>query len=219
MRVLTVGLESWMMSRDHVVEKAEDEDDALSILTHNGEFDVVVVSQVDEMFPYNLRARKVSTPLIMLVKPDHTNTRVDLLNRGADRCLRLPVHKFELHAYMNALVRRAQWEAGHTLSNILTVDDISLDTINRTVEVLGKRVQFTPKQYQLLMCLMRKPTRVFSRAGIITQLYADADAPGDKLIDVMVCKIRKKLAHLDYQAIGTAWGRGYKMGAKGVPTE
>jgi len=110
---------------------------------------------------------------------------------------------------IHAIVRRSK---GHAQSVVQTGDlVVNLDT--KTVEVNGQAAHLTGKEYQMLELLsLRKGTTV-SKEMFLNNLYSGMDEPEIKIIDVFICKLRKKLANAssgkDY--IETVWGRGYVL--------
>jgi len=120
-----------------------------------------------------------------------------------------PFHKDELVARIHAVVRRSK---GHAQSVIQTGDPVvNLDT--KMVEVGGQRVHLTGEEHQILELLsLRKGTSV-TKEMFLTNLYGGMDEPEIKIIDVFICKLRKKLANTSggKNYIETIWGRGYVM--------
>jgi two-component system, cell cycle response regulator CtrA len=120
-----------------------------------------------------------------------------------------PFHKDELVARIHAIVRRSK---GHAESVIRTGDLlIKLDT--KTVEMNGSPVHLTPKEYQILELLSLRKGTILTKEIFLNHLYGGMDEPLFKIIDVFICKLRKKLTNAsggkDY--IETAWGRGYVL--------
>src|SRR3974377_184477 len=120
-----------------------------------------------------------------------------------------PFHKDELIARIHAIVRRSK---GHAQSVINTGDLlVNLDT--KTVEVGGQRVHLTGKEYQMLELLSLRKGTTLTKEMFLNHLYGGMDEPELKIIDVFICKLRKKLAGAsggkDY--IETVWGRGYVL--------
>jgi two-component system cell cycle response regulator CtrA len=156
-----------------------------------------------------LRVSKVKTPTLILSGLAGIEDKVKGLGFGADDYMTKPFHKDELVARIHAIVRRSK---GHAPSVIETGDlVVNLDT--KTVEINGARVHLTGTEYQMLELLsLRKGTSV-TKEMFLTNLYGGMDEPGIKIIDVFICKLRKKLANAsggkDY--IETLWGRGYVL--------
>jgi two-component system cell cycle response regulator CtrA len=156
-----------------------------------------------------LRVSKVKTPTLILSGLTGIEDKVKGLGFGADDYMTKPFHKNELVARIHAVVRRSK---GHAQSVINTGNlVVNLDT--KSVEINGARVHLTGKEYQMLELLsLRKGTSV-TKEMFLTNLYGGMDEPGIKIIDVFICKLRKKLANAsggqDY--IETIWGRGYVL--------
>jgi two-component system cell cycle response regulator CtrA len=156
-----------------------------------------------------LRLSKVKTPILILSGMAGIEDKVRGLGFGADDYMTKPFHKDELVARIHAIVRRAK---GHAQSIIQTGDlVVNLDT--KTVEVNGERVHLTGKEYQMLELLSLRKGTTLTKEMFLNHLYGGIDEPELKIIDVFICKLRKKLA----QATGgdhyieTVWGRGYVL--------
>ena len=131
------------------------------------------------------------------------------LGFGADDYMTKPFHKDELIARIHAIVRRSK---GHAQSVIQTGDlVVNLDT--KTVEVDGARVHLTVKEYQILELLSLRKGTTLTKEMFLNHLYGGMDEPGLKIIDVFICKLRKKLANASSgkNYIETLWGRGYVL--------
>ena len=112
-------------------------------------------------------------------------------------------------ARIHAVVRRSQ---GHAQSVIKTGSiTVNLDT--KTVEVAGARVHLTGKEYQTLELLALRKGTTMTKEMILNHLYGGMDEPEAKIIDVFICKLRKKLAAAanGEHHIETVWGRGYAL--------
>src|SRR5450755_1421099 len=157
----------------------------------------------------SLRFSKVKTPTLILSGLAGTEDKVNGLGFGADDYMTKPFHKDELVARIHAVVRRSK---GYAQSVIQTGDlVVNLDT--KTLEVNGARVHLTGKEYQMLELLsLRKGTSV-TKEMFLTNLYGGMDEPVKKIIDVFICKLRKKLANASggKNYIETEWGRGYVL--------
>jgi len=157
----------------------------------------------------SLRVSKIKTPILILSGLAGIEDKVKGLGQGADDYMTKPFHKNELIARIHAIVRRSQ---GHGQSVIQTGDLIvNLDA--KTVHINGVPVHFTGKEYRMLELLSLRRDTTITKEMFLSQLYGGMDEPEIKIIDVFMCKIRKKLANAsngkDY--IETVWGRGYRL--------
>ena len=156
-----------------------------------------------------LRLSKVKTPILILSGMAGIEDKVRGLGFGADDYMTKPFHKDELVARIHAIVRRSK---GHAQSVILTGELIvNLDA--KTVEVGGQRVHLTGKEYQMLELLSLRKGTTLTKEMFLNHLYGGMDEPELKIIDVFICKLRKKLANAAGGAnyIETVWGRGYVL--------
>ena len=155
-----------------------------------------------------VRARS-DVPIVMLTAADEVVDRVVGLELGADDYMTKPFHKDELIARIHAIVRRSK---GHAQSVINTGDlVVNLDT--KTVEVAAQRVHLTGKEYQMLELLSLRKGTTLTKEMFLNHLYGGMDEPELKIIDVFICKLRKKLSLACGGAnyIETVWGRGYVL--------
>jgi len=157
----------------------------------------------------SLRLLKVKTPILILSGMGGTEDKVRGFGFGADDYLTKPFHKDELIARIHAIVRRSK---GHAQSVIATGDlVVNLDA--KTVEIAGHPVHLTGKEYQMLELLSLRKGTTLTKEMFLNHLYGGMDEPELKIIDVFICKLRKKLDAVaggqDY--IETVWGRGYVL--------
>ena len=157
----------------------------------------------------SLRVSKIRTPILILSGVAGIEDKVKGLGFGADDYMTKPFHKDELVARIQAIVRRSK---GHALS-VINTGDLTVDLDQKTVAVGGARVHLTGKEYQMLELLSLRKGTTLTKEMFLNQLYGGMDEPDIKIIDVFICKLRKKLANAsggkDY--IETIWGRGYVL--------
>ena len=156
-----------------------------------------------------LRVSKVKTPILILSGLSGIEDKCKGLGFGADDYMTKPVHKDELVARIKAIVRRSQ---GHAQS-VIQIGDLVLNLDSKTVEAFGGRIHFTVKEYQTLELLCLHKDRPVTKEMFFNHLYGGMDEPEVKIIDVFICKLRKKLANasMGKNYIETIWGRGYVL--------
>jgi two-component system cell cycle response regulator CtrA len=157
----------------------------------------------------SLRVSKVKTPILILSGNAGMENKIKGLGLGADDYMTKPFHRDELLARIHAIVRRSQ---GHAES-VVQIGDLVVNLDAKTVEINHVRVHLTVKEYQMLEFLGQRKAMTVSKEMFLNHLYGGMDEPTIKIIDVFICKLRKKLAEAsngkDY--IETVWGRGYVL--------
>jgi two-component system OmpR family response regulator len=152
-------------------------------------------------FLEKLRKQK-STPVLLLTARDTVTDRVIGLDKGADDYLIKPCSLRELLARMRALIRRT---TGHA-SSLIELGTVVLDTAKRTVQVDGKDVPLTPREYSLLEMLALHRGKLVTRTMIYDHLFDEDDDSLSNIVDVHVSHLRKKLGK---DLIETRRGQGY----------
>jgi two-component system cell cycle response regulator CtrA len=178
------------------------------------DYDIIILDlNLPDMHGYEvlkkLRLANVETPILILSGMSEPDDKVKGLVFGADDYLTKPFNKAELIARINAIVRRSK---GHAQSMIQTGKLlVNLDT--KQVEVDGQSVHLTGKEYGILELLSLRKGTTLTKEMFLNHLYGGMDEPEVKIIDVFVCKLRKKigLATGGDNYIETVWGRGYVL--------
>ena len=154
-----------------------------------------------------LRLAKIKTPVLILSGIVETQEKVKGLISGADDYLTKPFHKDELVARIHAIVRRSQ---GHAES-VIQCGDLTVRLEMKRAEIAGKPVGLTSKEYQMLELLATRLGTTVTKEAFLNNLYGGLDEPEIKIIDVFICKLRRKLADASggKNYIETIWGRGY----------
>jgi two-component system cell cycle response regulator CtrA len=178
------------------------------------DYDIIVLDlQLPDMSGFevlkSLRLAKVQTPVLILSGNAIVEAKVKALGFGADDYMTKPFHKDELVARIQAVVRRSK---GHSQS-VITTGKLTVNLDAKTVEVDGARVHLTGKEYQMLELLSLRKGTTLTKEMFLNHLYGGMDEPELKIIDVFICKLRKKLANASNgkNYIETVWGRGYVL--------
>ena len=221
MRVLLVeddpamaqSVEMMLKSASMVVDTTDLGEDGLEI-GKLYDYDIIIL---DLMLPdmdglevlRRLRDARVETPVLILSGQSGSETKVKGLGTGADDYLTKPFDKAELMARIQAIVRRSQ---GHSQSVIKT-GKLAVNLDASTVEVAGKPIHLTGKEYGILELLSLRKGTTLTKEMFLNHLYGGMDEPELKIIDVFICKLRKKLADATGgdNYIETVWGRGYVL--------
>ena len=156
-----------------------------------------------------LRMARIDTPILILSGADDTENKIKGFGFGADDYLTKPFHREELVARIHAIIRRSK---GHSQSVIKT-GKITVNLDAKTVEAGGKPVHLTGKEYQMLELLSLRKGTTLTKEMFLNHLYGGMDEPELKIIDVFICKLRKKLSEATGgdNYIETVWGRGYVL--------
>jgi len=157
----------------------------------------------------SLRVSKIKTPILILSGVSGIENKVKGLGLGADDYMTKPFHKDELVARIYAIVRRSQ---GHAQS-VVEVGDLMINLDQKTVKVGVRQLHLTSKEYQMLEILGLREGATVTKEMFLSQLYGGMDEPDIQIIDVFICKLRKKLAGAlnGRNYIETQWGRGYLL--------
>jgi DNA-binding response OmpR family regulator len=156
-----------------------------------------------------LRQANNKIPVLILSGLSSEDQKIKGLNLGADDFLTKPFNMSELIGRIQAIVRRSKSQ----IEEVTSFDKVSINLTTRTVEVGGKRVHLTNKEYAVLELLAKKKGSVLSKEMLMNHLYRGMGEPKTKIIDVFLCKLRQKLADMagGTNYIETVWGRGYML--------
>lgn len=158
-----------------------------------------------------LRDRSI-VPILMLTARAEEADRVLGLEVGADDYLTKPFSLRELLARVRAILRRVELmrRPEQISEERIVLGRLSIDPIDRRVEVDGALVELTVKEYDLLLLLARHPGRSFSRAYLLDQIWGHDYEGGDRTVDTHIVRIRRKLGDIG-ERITTVWGVGYRL--------
>jgi two-component system cell cycle response regulator CtrA len=206
------GVALMLKSGGAVVDQADTGEEALELVRHY-EYDIVVL---DLMLPdiegyevvRRMRSARNDTPVLILSGLSRPQAKVKGLGMGADDFITKPFDKAELLARMQAVVRRSKGFS----QPVLRVGALQLNLDSREVTVGTHLVHLTGKEYAILELLVLRKGMVLTKEAFLNHLYGGMDEPEMKIIDVFICKLRKKLALAGAgNLIGTVWGRGYMI--------
>jgi len=220
MRVLLVdhsaallgNLNAYFAANGITTEHTDTGEEALELVRHY-DFDLLILSStLLDMDPSavlrRIRAAGRTTPALALSSMRNPRARMQAFAAGADDVVDQNIDRAELVARIRAIIRRSR---GHSQAS-LQVGAVSLNLEMQTAVANGTSLALTAKEFALLQLLMMRKNMVMTKEAILAQLYGGLDEPEVKIIDVFVCKIRKKLAAVGVaDFVGTVWGRGYTI--------
>ncbi|GAC1346353.1 MAG: response regulator [Acetobacteraceae bacterium] len=165
-----------------------------------------------------IRAARSGLPILAVVgsgnaaardiDPANTRARVRALAAGADDVVGWPIKPAELFARIQAILRRCNgWHP-----QALQVGALTLDVSRQSVTAAGVPVRLTATEFALLHLLMQRRNTVVTKEAITAHLYRAGTEPEPNVIEVFLCKIRRKLAKAGLTGvISTVWWRGYTI--------
>lgn len=156
-----------------------------------------------------LRAEGILIPTIFLTARQEVDERVRGLELGADDYVIKPFAFKELLARIQAVLRR------HGVHEPVCVGDLTINPDRNHVEYLGRRVETSEKEHHLLLALSSEPGRVFSRTELLSRVWEIEFDPGTNIVDVLVARLRRKLAPHGSRVIQTIVGEGYRLSTGG----
>ncbi len=181
----------------------------------DGSYDLIIL---DRMLPVMdglavlraLRAAQISTPVMILSALASVGDRIEGLDCGSDDYLVKPFSFAELTARANALFRRS--EPRPAADPKITVADLEIDPLSRTVRRGGKKIDLKPREYLLLEYFARNEGKVVTRTMLLEQVWDYHFDPGTNVIDVHVSRLRRKLEEgFDQPLLHTVRGAGYRL--------
>jgi two-component system cell cycle response regulator CtrA len=178
------------------------------------DYDIIILDlMLPDMDGYEvlrrLRAAHILTPILILSGLNEISDKVKGLGFGADDYLTKPFNKSELVARVQAIIRRSK---GHAES-IIRTGRMIVNLQTRTVEIDNRPIRLTGKEYAILELLSLRKGSTLTKEMFLNHLYGGIDEPELKIIDVFICKLRKKLSNVldGINYIETVWGRGYVL--------
>ena len=221
MRVLLVeddsamaqSIEIMLRSEDYVCDTTDMGEDGLEI-GKLYDYDIIILDLIlPDIDGYEvlrrLRAAKVQTPILILSGLTGLDDKIKGLGVGADDYLTKPFDRRELVARIQAIVRRSK---GHA-DSIIQTGKLKVNLDARMAEVNNQPLHLTGKEYAILELLSLRKGATLTKEMFLNHLYGGMDEPEVKIIDVFVCKLRKKLSAATGgdNYIETVWGRGHVL--------
>lgn len=187
----------------------------------NEQFDLIIL---DIMLPgldgieilRQLRAEKISTPVLMLTAKSEEIDKVLGLETGADDYMTKPFSVREFIARVKAIFRRTRFnesEEESPASEVLKFDNLSIDLQKRRVNLGDEKVELTPKEFDMLLLMARKPGRIFSRNDLLNQVWGYNYEGYEHTVNSHINRLRNKIEEdpNEPRFILTSWGVGYKF--------
>src|SRR5579862_9207829 len=205
-------LSSLLKSTGGVVDQVDSGEEAIELARHY-DYDIVLVELLlPDIEGYEvvrrIRSARIETPVIVLSSLSRPQAKVKAFALGADDFMTKPFDKAELLARVQAVVRRSKGFS----QPILSIGPLQLNLDSREINVKGVTIHLTGKEYAILELLVLRKGMVLTKEAFLNHLYGGMDEPEMKIIDVFICKLRKKLANAGADnLIGTVWGRGYMI--------
>jgi len=185
-------------------------EEAIEMLRHY-DYDVVVLElMLNDLEGYEvirrIRAAGITTPILVLSALLRSQAKIRAFSMGADDYMTKPYDAGELVARLQAVMRRSRGFAEPKLR----VGNLELDLNGKNVTVDGAALHLTGKEYAILELLVIRKGSVLTKDAFLNHLYGGIDEPEMKIIDVFICKLRRKLQNVGAgNLIATVWGRGY----------
>lgn len=211
---LGANLKKILELKGFAVDWVQDGEKALSRATlYHSDYDVIILDlslpSMDGMsLTRAIRAEKITTPIIILTGKGETESKVDLLNAGADDYVVKPFSHEELIARIASVSRRPA-----TMPTVVhTVGNITIDTATHKVYIDDKEIALTLKEYALLECFLRRPGEVFTREELSNHVWDFNSMTWSNVLDVHMKNLRKKLERTEHSPrFETVRGVGYRF--------
>lgn len=160
-----------------------------------------VLTKINEQF---------KIPVICVSAKDDLNTKIEVIQGGADDYITKPFNNEELIVRIGAVLRRVNNGSKNTNANIFKFKDLVLDSENHSVHINENPIELTVKEYSILELLISNPKKVFTKQNIFESIWSEEYIVDERAVTVHVSNLRNKLNSGD-KYIKTVWGIGYKM--------
>lgn len=192
--------------------------DAVRIVREQSELSLLIL---DLMLPFQSgdmvleKIREFSDiPVIVVSAKSDTRSKIDLMRMGADDYVTKPFDLDELLVRVEAVLRRYEGNVGKTEeAEVLTYKNLTLYVSSGTVNVCGKALTLTGKEFAILELMLKNPTKLWSKANLFESVWGENFITDDNTVKVHMSNIRSKLKKLDpdNEYIETVWGMGYRL--------
>ena len=213
-KLIVKGIRFSLEKDDYEVDTAYDGGEALE-KAKESTYDVILL---DLMLPVMngmdvcRQIREFSdVPIIMLTAKGEDMDKILGLEYGADDYITKPFNILEVKARIKAILRRTRAAKKNVEENVIVNGDVRLDKDNRRVQICGREINLTGKEFELLEFLVANPGKVYGRAKLLQQIWGK-DYPGDeRTVDVHVRRLREKIEPnpSEPRYVQTKWGVGY----------
>jgi two-component system alkaline phosphatase synthesis response regulator PhoP len=214
---LAFGLRTALENEGFTVEIAGDGSDGLA-RGSKSETDLIVL---DLMLPgmdgyrvlRSLRAAGVDTPVLVLTAKGEEANKVQAFSIGADDYVTKPFGVLELIARVKALLRRARGRPAEAPPAVERFGEIEVNPASRTVYRAGQLVSLAPREFDLLLALLKRRGAVASRAALLKEVWEYQTDVASRTVDIHIAELRRKLEP-DAEAprhILTVWKVGYRL--------
>ncbi len=205
-------LNLFLRSRLAIVDETGESEEALDLVKLY-DYDAILLRLAEERMSdmdivRKLRVARVRVPVIAIARSMSETARLRVLQAGADDLIVDALSNEEIFMKVQNLIRRNRGFQDNTLR----IGAVEIDMNAKKIFAKGKAVTLTKKEYQIAEILALRKGNVLSKEAILDHLYGGLDEPNPKIIDVFICKIRKKLQSMGVDDfIETNWGRGYMV--------
>lgn len=214
-KLIVKGIRFSLMQDDMEVDCAYDGEEALNMAKEK-EYDIILLDvMLPKMDGFEVcqQIREFSSvPIIMLTAKGDDMDKILGLEYGADDYITKPFNILEVKARIKAIIRRtSKAESKKQNDNVIENGDLRIDCESRRLYILGKEINLTAKEFDLMELLVKNPNKVYSRENLLNLVWG-YEYPGDvRTVDVHVRRLREKVEAKPSEPkyVHTKWGVGY----------
>lgn len=212
--ILLKGLKYSLEQEEYEIDTAIDGMEAYEKAINNT-YDLIVLDlmlpKMDGLEVCRKIREQSMVPIIILTAKGEDTSKVLGLEYGADDYLTKPFNVLELKARIKAIFRRVDLKENLVHTNILEIDDFTINTLGRKVSLNGEDINLTAKEFDLLLLLATNPGKIYSREDLLETIWGYEYFGDVRTVDVHVRRLREKIETNSSQPeyILTKWGVGY----------